>query len=233
MIRQIFSAEELDRTAEKLKFDIFGGKILALAVGYGFSYPFARFFAAENALICDYYGEGVLWGKADEECAEFISAAGFKSIITSADNSDFWGQPSAVSLIMSRNGGGACADTSRLRTDTPYNEVYEIMSEGFEMSFENWYPDACHMVRHGISTIYTLDSAAAVQRMFTIKNTTLLSLVSVKKNCRGKGLGKRLITAVCADCSNSRIYVICEPKLNNFYNSCGFAECGEMFLRVF
>lgn len=231
MIRQIFSAEELNAAAEKLNFDIFGGKILALASGYGFSYSFARFFAAENALICDYYGEGVLWGKADEECVEFIPAAGIKSVIMSAENADFLGQPSAVYRLMSRNGGGNCADTTRLRTDTPYSEVYGIMSEGFEMRFEDWYPDACHLIRHGISTIYTLDGAAALQRMFTINNTTLLSLVSVKKDSRGKGLGKRLVTAVCADCPNSRVYVICEQKLENFYKSCGFSTCGEIFLR--
>lgn len=233
MIRQIFSADELSAAAKNLAFDIFGGKISALADGYGFSYPFARFYAAENALICDYYGEGVLWGTADEECAEFASAAGLRSLLMSEKNADFFGQPSAVYRVMSRNGGGACADIPKLRTDTPYNEVFGIMSEGFEMRFEDWYPDACHMVRHGISTIYTLDNAAAVQRMFTKNGITLLSLVSVKKDSRNKGLGKRLVTAVCADCPNSRVYVICEEKLKRFYESCGFSDCGEIFSRDF
>lgn len=229
MIRQIFSAEELDAAAEKLEFDIFGGKILALASGYGFSYPFARFFAAENALICDYYGEGVLWGNADEECAEFILAAGFKSLLMSRGNyeKNFLGQPAAFYRVMSREGGGDREDDLRLRTDTPYDEVFGIMSDGFKMRFDDWYPDACHMIRHGVSKIYTLDGAAAVQQMFTKNGITLFSLVSVKKERRGEGLGKRLITAAANRCTKSRVYVICEPDLSGFYETCGFSEAGE------
>lgn len=229
MIRQLFGADELHGAVRGLAADVFGGKILALAEGYGFSYPFAAFYAAENAVICNYYGEAVLWGSADAECAEFAAAAGFKSLLTSRENYEkhFSDYPAAFCRVMSREGGGTCADISRLRTDTPYDEVFGIMSDGFEMRFEDWYPDACHMVRHGISKIYTLDGAAAVQQMFTKNGITLFSLVSVKKERRGEGLGRRLITAAADCCAGSRVCVICEPALSGFYEACGFSNDSE------
>lgn len=229
MIRQLFGADELSDAVRGLIPDVFGGKILALADGYGFSYPFATFYAAENAVICNYYGEAVLWGKADEECAGFALAAGFKSLLMSRENYEgcFLGQPAAFNRVMSREGGGESADTFRLRTDAPYGEVFGIMSEGFDMRFEDWYPDACHMVRHGISKIYTLDGAAAVQQMFQKDGITLFSLVSVKKERRGEGLGKRLVTAAAGCCAGSRVCVICDPALSGFYEICGFSDDGE------
>lgn len=228
MIRRISSVAELETAARQLVPDIFGGKILALAEGYGLSYPFARFFAAERALICDYYGAAVLWGEADEECAEFAAAAGFGELLMSRENYEkaFLGQPAAIDPVMSRSGGGESADRAALRTDTPYEQVFDILKDGFEIRFEDWYPDACHMVRHGISAVYTLGESA-LQRMFTQKGITLFSLVAVKKERRGEGLGKRLVCAAAADCPESRIYIICEPQLCGFYKSCGFVPDGE------
>lgn len=228
MIRRILSAAELEAAARQLVPDIFGGKILALVEGYGFSYPFARFFAAENALICNYYGAGVLWGEADAECGEFAAAAGFGELLLSRANYEkaFFGQPAAFHLVMSRGSGGESADRAALRTDTPYEQVFDILKDGFDMRFEDWYPDACHMVRHGISTVYTLGDSA-FQRMFTQKGITLFSLVAVKNGRRGAGLGKRLVCAAAADCPESRVYIICEPRLRGFYESCGFVPDGE------
>ncbi len=228
MIRRISSAAELEAAARQLVPDIFGGKILALAESYSFSYPFATFFAAERALICNYYGAGVLWGEADAECAEFAAAAGFGELLMSGENYEkaFFGQPAAVDPVMSRSSGGESADRAALRTDTPYEQVFDILKDGFDIRFEDWYPDACHAVRHGISTVYTLGESA-LQRMFTQKGITLFSLVAVKKGRRGDGLGKRLVRAAAADCPESRIYIICEPHLCGFYESCGFIRDGE------
>lgn len=228
MIRQISSAAELEAAARQLVPDIFGAKILTLADSYSFSYPFARFFDAEKALICDYYGAGVLWGEADAECAEFAAAADFGELLMSRVNYEkaFLGQPAAVNPVMSRSSGGESADRAALRTDTPYEQVFDILKDGFDIRFEDWYPDACHMVRHGISTVYTLGESA-LQRMFTKNGMTLFSLVAVKNGRRGEGLGKRLVCAAAADCPESRIYIICEPHLCGFYKSCGFVPDGE------
>lgn len=212
MIRRIFTAEELEKALENITPDVFRGKIKALARAYGFSYDFLRFFAGESAVIGIYYGSAVICGDVTEEEIGLCLTLGAGEILMPDGDVDF----GEILYIMEYTGKAEAS--AALSADTPYSEVYDILREGFDIGFDDWYTDTCHNVRHGISEVFTLENKAAAQKMFTEDGITLISMVAVRKAARGTGLGGRLIRAVSGRFSEkSRVFVICEGALVPFY----------------
>ncbi len=221
MITRIFTEEELEAELSAFSPDVFTGKIKALYKAYGFSYSFLKFFRSEKAVIAVYYASAVICGEADGESVEFCRISGVTDLLIRNG-----GSPDSIVYIMMYKGNGKQAD---LKTDTPYEKVYEILKDGFDIEFDSWYTDTCHNVRHGISEIYTLDGKAAAQKMFSIDGIALISLVAVKKEHRKENYGRRLVEAVSQRLSHgNRVFVICEKELVPFYKKCGYeitAEC--------
>lgn len=217
MIKRIFTEKELEKALQNTAPDIFSGKIKALFRAYGFEYPFLKFFVSENgAVMAVYYGSAVISGTADEEVLEFCSISGFGEILCPEN-----GKGQRLN-IMEYKGGGKT--TSLLSADAPYSEVFEILKDGFDISFDDWYTDTCHNVRHGISEVFALEGKATAQKMFTVDGISLISLVAVKKEARKNGTGSRLIQAVSERLAkNSRVFVICEDSLVPFYEKNGYA----------
>ncbi len=216
MIKRIFTADELEKALKNITPDVFRGKIKSLARAYGFSYDFLKFFAGESAVVGIYYGSAVICGDVTEEEIGLCLTLGAGEILMPDNDIDF-GEISKERLYLMEYSGTAEMSPA-LSADTPYNEVYEILREGFDINFEDWYTDTCHNVRHGISELFTLENKAAAQKMFTEDGITLISLVAVKKAARGTGLGGQLIRAVSGQLAeNSRVFVICERALVPFY----------------
>lgn len=224
MITRIFTADELENALMGIAPDIFSGKIKALARGYGFEYPFLRFFRNENnTVIGAYYGSAVICGTMDEEILHFCLSSGYGEILFPKTAKLPEGITAQRLNIMEYKGNSEKSGTSPLSTDTPYSAVYDILKEGFDIPFDDWYTDTCHNVRHGISEVFTLENAATAQKMFTIDGITLVSLVAVKEEARKCGTGSRLIKAVSALLSEkSRVFVICEDRLLSFYMKNGY-----------
>lgn len=222
MIERIFTAEELEASLKSFTPDIFSGKVKALAQAYGFGYPFLKFYRQENrAVISAYYGSAVICGTLNEEILYFCLSAGFSEILCPERSEISEGLSAEILNIMEYTGGGESSE--QLRKDTPYKEVYDILKDGFDISFDDWYTDTCHNVRHGISEVFTLENRAAAQKVFDIDGASLISLVAVRKQYRGKDYGGRLIRALSAElCKKSRVFVICEDRLMPFYKKNGY-----------
>lgn len=222
MIERIFSAEELETVMRNTIPDIFSGKVRALAQAYGFSYPFLKFFKADNdTIIAVYYGSAVICGKPDEEALYFCLSSGFGEILC-PEAAEIPEDVSVATLNIMEYAGGS-ENNEQLCKHTPYKEVYEILKDGFDIAFDDWYTDTCHNVRHGVSEVLTLENKATAQKMFDIDGISLISLVAVKKEYRGKGYGGRLIRAISAElCRQSSVFVICEDELVPFYTKNGY-----------
>lgn len=224
MITRIFTAEELESTLSGIVPDVFSGKIKALAQAYGFEYSFLRFFRNESdTVIGAYYGSAVICGTMDEETLQFCISSGYGEILfpKTAD------MPEGITTqrlnIMEYKDNSRNCGFAHIATDSPYSSVYDILKEGFDIPFDDWYTDACHNVRHGISEVFTLENNATAQKMFTIDGITLISMVAVKKKARKNGTGSRLIQAVSALLSEkSRVFVICKDELVPFYGKNGY-----------
>ena len=237
MLRQVFSFKEL--FPESYTPDIFSGKIKALALSYGFNYPFCRFFVQDvkegSGAIADYYGEGVLFASPDysggEELVPFLKASGMKSVIMSANTFEKAGLTSASkkSLIMAYCGEREWEKPVGLRADLPYEKVFDILKDGFSLDFDSWYPDVCHFVRHGISKVYAIEGKATATVMFSLDGVSLISYVASAKAQRGKGYASALVSYVAAEEQKRGFtpYVICKKELSGFYEKAGFTIIGE------
>ena len=170
-----------------------------------------------------YYGSAVVVGKLDEEAYEFLINTFSGEILMSEENSALFGTFSPEPLYIMEYTGGVAFEKTALKTDTPYERVYEILREGFNISFEDWYTDTCHNVRHGISEVFTYNDTATAEKMFSIDGISLISLVAVKNSARGKGVGGLLIKNVSERLLESgKVYVICEKELIPFYEKNGY-----------
>ena len=234
MLKQVYSLKAL--FPESYTPDIFSGKIKALALAYGFNYPFCRFFVQDvGGAIADYYGEGVFFAPPNysggEELVPFLKASGMKSVIMSADTCEKAGLQSAAkkSLIMAYCGEKERERPADLRADLPYEKVFDILKDAFSLDFDSWYPDVCHFVRHGISKVFAIEGKATATVMFSIEGVSLISYVASAKTERGKGYASALVSCIAAEEQKRGFmpYVICEKELFRFYEKAGFAKIGE------
>ena len=223
MIKRLFTEEELYTVLDTCPADIFTGKIKALCAAYGFSYDFLKFYIGENAVIAVYYASAVICGEADEEVYEFCKSLGVSDFLI-----QHGGSADSILYIMEYKNKEAYEFP--ICTNTPYEKVYEILKDGFEIEFDGWYTDTCHNVRHGISTVYTFEDKATATEMFSIEGISLISLVAVKKEHRGKNYGGSVVKALSHKLSQrNRVYVICEKELMPFYISCGYEKTAECY----
>lgn len=225
MIKQAKSPDELNNLPET---GVEAQKIRSLLLAYGTSYNFCRFFTGENVVLAQLNGDFIIsdFGETDvEELSEFLNFSGFSEIFCS----DKLGQALEKRLDINRE----CVNLMRFAGVPEKNELeiltlsnaYQIIKTGFDFDFEPWYLDMSHRVRHGISQFYGLDGAAlAVQ--YNLNGEALISQVATLPEKRGKGCAKRLISAVCAELNESKVFVLCEDKLLEFYGKIGFVPEG-------
>ena len=233
MIRRIYEKEELYSALDKFKPDILRGKIKSLEESYGFKYPFLKFFVQTDlsAVIAVYYDSAVVLGKADEETALFLETEFGGEVLTSAENEKIFGSFSYETLYIMEY-TGIISEKTALRTDLSYEKVYEILKEGFDIPFDDWYTDTCHRVRHGISRIYTIEDKATATEIFSVDGISLITLVAVKKAYRKSGLGGMLVKSLSEKLKEKgKIFVICEKSLIPFYEKNGY-KLNETCIRI-
>ncbi len=227
MITRITAPEELAGLPEK---GIEPQKIRALYRAYGAGYDFCRFYRQNgNTFIAALDGDFILSeGDADHsELAGFFSACGFNSIFCSERAAAELPFHTSYVYLMRYTGGSA--ECSEIDRQPRLGEFFEILKTAFDIQYEPWYLDMSHRIRHGVSRCMLLDgSTLTVQH--NINGEALLSQIAAFPQCRGKGVTKRLIRAVCSELAPSEVYVLCEKELTEFYRKCGFEVCGTKCL---
>lgn len=230
MIKRALSDGELSKLPE---YGIEAQKIRALLVSYGLKYDFCRFYVGEFRAGCAFLGElngsFVLSEIGECDCgelAEFLSFSGFSEIFCSESAGERLSELLPCHLrkvnIMRFDGVGIPCG---VLTEPSLDNVYTILKTAFDIEYEPWYLDMSHRVRHGVSAFRALDgSVLAIQH--NINGEALLSQVATIPEMRGKGNARRLISAVCAELSGSRVYVICGDALLDFYSKLGFRRTG-------
>ncbi len=219
MITRIFSEAELDSALENAENNVLRGKVKALMSAYGFGYDFLKFFVQTEptAVIAVYYSSAVVCGTVTEETLAFCATGGYSEVLMPF-LSDISGERLNIMEYKSR-----LKTEDVLTVNPPYKDFFDIIKDGFQISFDDWYTDTCHNVRHGISELYTVEDKSAAQKMFTVDGISLVSMVAVRAENKGQGYGNRIIRAVSERlCKNSRVFVICEDRLVPFYERNGY-----------
>ncbi|MCM1333509.1 MAG: hypothetical protein NC084_03215 [Bacteroides sp.] len=238
MIRAVTDEAALFAALDALPRDLFTGKLYALARGYGVNYPFLRFyFLGRSGVFARYYGAATFGGSADgedpEEIAAFIEMSGLHELFLpeSAYLAAFSSFPAERLNILKYSGKAAPLPSGEIRKNPPYEAVFAVLREGFPaLSFEEWYPDACHNVRHGIAALYLLGESTA-ECAFADRGVALLTAVAAKKASRGTGRTLRLVRAVAAEYAGENdVYVVCRADLVGFYQRAGFIPSGNAYL---
>lgn len=224
MIRRVTTDAELDRLP---KYGIEAQKIRALLFCYGLKYDFCRFYAGEfhAAFLGELNGSFVLSenGECDfEELAGFFAFGGFGEIFCSKMAGERLSALLQCGMqrvnVMRFAGNAAPCETVKA---PPLDRVFSILKTSFDIEYEPWYLDMSHRIRHGVAEFRELDgSVLAIQH--NINGEALLSQIATLPEKRGKGNARRLILSVCGELSDSRIYVICEDNLVDFYGKMGF-----------
>ena len=220
--------------------DLFALKIEALINSYGDCYDFCSYFFADGAVLSKYYGDFVIAGKIDdnnaEEIARFIQLSGFSAILCEISNGkvlekyfDTAGHTTFVSNIVEFSPQKAEAIDGALVKNPSLDEVYEILSEAFELDYESWYVDASHRVRHGVSDYYVFDGKSTVCVAFDIRKNVFLSLVGTKRQERGKGTATKMLKTLCSELTSQgkKISLICLDERLDFYKNTGFVSVGK------
>ncbi len=230
MIRRAQTDGELDGLP---KHGIEAQKIRALLFCYGLKYDFCRFYVGEfhagRAFLAELNGGFVLYecGECDfEELAEFFVFGGFAEIFCSEAAGERLSRLLPCLLekvnVMRFEGNAVPCD---IETEPPLGDVYVVLKTAFDIEYEPWYLDMSHRTRHGVTRFRKLDgSVLAVQH--DINGEVLLSQIATLPEKRGRGNARRLISAVCAEFSESRVYVICGDGLLDFYRKSGFVHVG-------
>lgn len=228
MIRRALTESELNGLPNT---GVEAQKIRALLVSYGLKYDFCRFYVGEwnagSAFLGGLNGSFVLSeiGKCDNnELAEFLIFSGFSEVFCSESAGELAAnlpcRSQTVNVMRFEGVGVPCA----VLTEPSLDNVYTILKTAFDIEYEPWYLDMSHRVRHGVTAFRMLNgSVLAIQH--NINGEALLSQIATLPEKRGLGNARRLISAVCAELSDS-VYVICGDALLEFYNKLGFRRTG-------
>lgn len=246
MIKRAETDEELLRVREsprilENKTNVEALKIYALWLCYGTKYDFCRFYTADGAIVCGQNGSFVVseFGDCDfDELAGFFAMGGFTEIFCSEKAGAALSEKLRCSrdevYLMRFDGAGIARDIEMVvmtEKETPLEDFYEILKTSFEIEFEPWYLDMSHRIRHGVTRTRRLGSSVLVIQ-HELCGSALLSQVATLPEERGRGGASALISAVCAELSESEIFVICGDKLRGFYEKNGFSEvCKKSILK--
>lgn len=227
MIRRVFSPNELSALPRK---GVEAQKIRALLRSYGTKYDFCRFYASENAVLCEIDGDFVICetGNAPdiEELAGCFTFGGFSEIFCSEE----LGVPLAERMRcysqrvnLMRFEGEPVPNTDDIEISPLLDEVYNILKTAFDIEYEPWYADMSHRIRHNVAKARKTDNSVLIIQ-HDINGEALLSQIATLPEARGRGNASRLVKAVCAELSESEVFLLCEDALLPFYRRLGFKK---------
>ena len=232
MIKRAILPEELTLLPQK---GIEAQKIRALLLAYGTKYDFCRFYVSDNFILCEMNGSFVVCETGSvsnvSELAEFFVFNGFSEIFCSEDiggslRVQLNCSAQKVDLMRFYGEPVKCAE---VECEPPLDEVFKILSSSFDIGYEQWYVDMSHRIRHNVAKARKLGSSALMIQ-HDLNCEALLSQIATLPNERGHGNASQLISSVCAELSQSNIYVICEEKLRLFYQRIGFEKTADKFI---
>lgn len=235
-----------EKTAQRLLADandIFSVKIASNLKAYN-GYDFFSVYAGKGILIGKYYSDlvirtkGVISEDNVEELSLFLKVCGFGSALMGIETGKRlmaagW-KNARESLIYKFSSqllpeGEAIPEMEEINAAPKLDEVFPIVKDGFpEIKYEDWYTDISHKVRHGIAKVYVYGGASA-SVMADINGTVFISLVSTKKEARGKGEAKKLLRrlGLYFEEHGKEIIILCREELSPFYRKAGFYEAGK------
>jgi len=109
-----------------------------------------------------------------------------------------------------------------------YKAVYGVMSTRFNMpTYDVWYPDMCHRVRHGTAQLIS-DGNAALCGLLGGNSMLVVGLCSIP-DCKGQGTATKLLKKIANSTLAKNYFVLAEEKLKQYYVNQNFAPLGSHY----
>lgn len=235
MIKQIEDESQLDSYAVT---DIFSVRILSLFGAYGCKYPFARFYEqiSDSGIITaviSVLDKDITVSYDDnnadrEELSQFVSVIGYDSVLCSElPISSAYCESGAImktdKTVEFPNNIGSVNEYPKL------SELYNFIGYGSN-SFNAWYVDINHRIRHGFAKAFTLECGGEIASSAIFSSvynkSAILTAVRTKPEFRKTGCASSLISSICCDFGGT-VYLMRENGKNeSFYNKLGFKNTG-------
>lgn len=204
----------------------YGYKIRSVIEAYGTEYGFCRLYENERGgHILIFNGTLISDGEFDtDELLEFIAMASPFTVEASQEIPVPKGYYAEEITLFKAPDGIACDDILELRKNDCIKECFPIISEGFGInSFDEWYVDISHRVRHGVSDIY-LYKTTTVTKAFDIDGFAFLSHIATAKHDRGQGNAGKLLKQLSSKLQSmgKDVYLYSKKERVSFYDSLGF-----------
>lgn len=235
LIKQIF-----EDVPVRLTKTYYGRKILAAYLAYGSGYDFCRFYSCENpdgstGTVHIYNSSMVVDGSVDaDDIAMLIKMTKPANIEISGGtvlNAD--GYQKRHRTLFRAVPQNTDVDFADITVNGNAEECYKILAEGFENmgSFEDWYVDISHRIRHGVSMLYYCGETT-VTRDFDIDGFVFVSHIATAASARGKGGARRLLYCLADKLAEEEksMHLFALDHRKTFYEAIGFEPVAEDIL---
>lgn len=217
-------------------------RIGALMRAYGLHVPFIQFFADDDGSlasimdgVCTFYCASL---PNDEWCAFLQMHSDIKIIHTDARTASHLAEKWHVSFeggsVMRYNGASSCVPLQKnISNGESLREIYRLLSAVFDgfPSFEGWYVDTSHRVRHGCCHIATeRDDGRLISVAMTVAETEDMALiggVATLPSHRGQGAASRCICRLLGTLIQGNILIApSDDYSEKLYSKLGFVPWG-------
>lgn len=231
MIKQIYEG-----ILELVSDSYYGYKISAAYLAYGAEYDFCKFYSCGEGVIHIYYSSMVIDGNIDaEELEMFIDMTKPMNIEVSSEvalhNAN--GYKSKHRTLFRLKPHKTDIELHAVKVNGFADECYRILEESFENmgTFDVWYVDISHRIRHQVANLYLFDSTTVTQQ-FNINGYIFLSHIATAKAARGKGTARRLLYCLAEkyQFEGCKAYLWALDHRKSFYEAIGFEPVGEDIL---
>lgn len=238
MIKQIF--EDAENMPSRLTKSYYGRKILAAYKAYGGKYDFCRFYACKTdeggaGTVHIYNSSMVIDGDADlEDVSMLIKMTKPANIeISGGVHLNAEGYAGRRRTLFRAVPKGADVPFGDITVNSRFEECYGILAESFENmgSFEEWYVDISHRVRHGVSELY-LWGDTTVTMNFDEDGFVFISHIATAASARGKGSARRLLYRIADkfEKEGKGVHLFALDHRKTFYEAIGFEPVAEDIL---
>lgn len=231
MIKRIFEI-----TPDDVTDSYYGRKILAAFYAYGGNYDFCKFYSCGSGIIHIYNTIMVIDGSAD--CAEaemFINMT--KPVTVEIDcktplqlDEQYLKKHRTLFRVKS---GETDIDSNAVKVNSCTEKCFEILNESFDnmLSFDDWYVDISHRIRHNVSKLYLYEDTTVTQQ-FNINGFIFLSHIATAKSQRGRGTARKLLRLIYREAEehSEKAYLFALDHRRSFYETIGFEPVAEDIL---
>lgn len=250
MIRQILSLSPKEHKAciAFCERSVYGMKALGPYLSYGLDYDFVRCYEQVRedgeriAFLTKCYGtvsvacvpESVTEEEI-EELRAFLSVLQYS--VLAAPEEITGEQPTACIMCLPR--GVLCKATpasllTALHENENLKEFYQLLTVNnpgyFAENFDDWYVDFSHRIRHGTAHSVLLEYggsySATAAALIVSEHAVFLGAISTNREVRGKHFAWTCIRALTDRYGDKRIYLLCKPDKQAFYEYAGMVKIG-------